>query len=275
MVCYMKKVRLDLFLAEHELSRSIEHAKKEIISGWVKVNGETLRDPSKKIAGDEKIAIERPGGSFVSRGGDKLFHALKEFRIDLNGLVALDLGASTGGFTDCMLKSGAVKVYALDVGYNQLDYSLRIDPRVVVMEKIHAKDIRRDMFSDKIDFFTADLSFISILKILPAVYNTFEQINGIVLVKPQFEADSSQHEKGVVRNPGDHREILNKVASGILETGFDIEGITYSPVKGPAGNIEFLFLLRKIDTIKDHSAGDNRLINNIADVVETAHNDLK
>jgi len=271
----MKKLRLDHFLAEHGLSRSIEQAGKEIISGWVKVNGETLRDPSKKISGDERITIERPGGAFVSRGGDKLLHALKEFSIDLNGLVALDLGASTGGFTDCMLKSGAAKVYALDVGYNQLDYSLRIDPRVVVMEKIHAKEIKREMFPDNIDFFTADLSFISILKILPAVYNTFEKISGVTLVKPQFEADSSQHQKGVVRNREDHIEILNRVASGIISTGFDIDGITYSPVKGPAGNIEFLFLLKKRGAIMGNNTDKNLLIRRIAYIVETAHNDLK
>ena len=143
MACLMKNIRLDLYLAEHGLSQSREKAKKEIIAGWVKVNGETLRDPSRKISGTEIITIERPGGLFVSRGGDKLQHALNEFEICLTGLVALDLGASTGGFTDCMLKSGAVKVYSVDVGYNQIDYSLRIDPRVVVMEKTHAKDIIR------------------------------------------------------------------------------------------------------------------------------------
>lgn len=210
----MKTIRLDIFLAEQGLSRSREKAKKEIISGWVKVNGETLRDPSKKISGTETVVVERPGGEFVSRGGDKLRHALGEFKIDLTGLVALDLGASTGGFTDCMLKSGAVKVYAVDVGYNQLDYSLRIDPRVVVMEKTHARDINRDMFHDRIDFFTADLSFISILKVLPAVYDTFDNIKGVILVKPQFEAESSQHKKGVVRDPDDHIQILLKVAAG-------------------------------------------------------------
>jgi len=271
----MKNMRLDLFLAEHGLSQSREKAKKEIISGWVKVNGETLRDPSKKISGTENITIERPGGLFVSRGGDKLQHAVKEFKIDLKGLVTLDLGASTGGFTDCMLKSGAVKVYALDVGYNQIDYSLRIDPRVVVMEKTHAKDIKGEMFAEPIDFFTADLSFISILKVLPAVYSTFEKINGIILVKPQFEAESSQHKKGVVRNLDDHIEILGKVAAGIIEIGFDIEGITYSPIKGPAGNIEFLFLISKKNVIKEPDAVKNLWISRIPEIAETAHNVLQ
>lgn len=241
----MKKIRLDSFLAEKNLSQSREKAKKEIISGWVKVNGETFRDPSRKIAGDEQILIERPGGIFVSRGGEKLAHAIREFNINLSGAVALDIGASTGGFTDCLLKHGTVKVYALDVGYNQLDYSLRIDKRVVVLEKIHAKDINISMFPDKIDYFTADVSFISILKILPAVYNTFTSIKGIILIKPQFEAESSQQKKGVVRNPGDHKEILLRVINGIIRIGFIIQGITFSPIKGPAGNIEFLLYVKK------------------------------
>ena len=271
----MKNIRLDLFLTEHGLSQSREKAKKEIIAGWVRVNGETLRDPSKKISGTETIAIERPGGLFVSRGGDKLRHAVNEFKIDLTGLVTLDLGASTGGFTDCMLKSGAAKVYAVDVGYNQIDYSLRIDPRVIVMEKTHAKDIKREMFAGPIDFFTADLSFISILKVLPAVYNTFETIKGVILVKPQFEAESSQHKKGVVRNLDDHIEILGKVAAGIIEIGFDIEGMTYSPIKGPAGNIEFLFLISKNNTNKELKAEEESWINRITELAETAHNALQ
>ena len=271
----MKKIRLDHFLADRGFSGSVENSRKEILAGWVRVNGETVRDPSRKITGNEKILFERPGGQFVSRGGEKLLHAVKEFKIDFTGLVTLDLGASTGGFTDCMLRSGAVKVYAVDVGYNQLDYSLRIDPRVVVMEKIHAKDIQKEMFPRGVDFFTADLSFISILKILPAVYTVFEKISGIVLVKPQFEADESQHEKGVVRNSEDHKDILLKVARGIIETGFDIEGITYSPIKGPAGNIEFLFLINKKNSNEEFKISRNHLEVRINEVVETAHNDLQ
>ncbi len=271
----MKNIRLDLFLSEHGLSQSREKAKKEIIAGWVKVNGETLRDPSKKVYGNESITIERPGGLFVSRGGDKLQHALKEFSIDLKDLITLDLGASTGGFTDCMLKFGAAKVYAVDVGYNQLDYSLRIDPRVVVMEKTHAKEINSSMFAEKIDFFTADLSFISILKVLPAVCNTFGEISGIILVKPQFEAESSQHKKGVVRNPEDHKAILSRVAAGISETGFSIQGITYSPIKGPAGNIEFLFLISKKSSPGEPGIDESKWINKIPEIIETAHNVLQ
>jgi len=239
------KHRIDLFLTDSGLSASLEKAKSEILSGWVKINGETVRDPAKKISGTENIEVERPGGLYVSRGGDKLARALEVFRIDLYGVTALDLGASTGGFTDCMLKHGAAKVYAVDVGYNQIDYSLRTDTRVVVMEKTHAKDINCSMFAERVDFFTADLSFISILKVLPAVYDTFSSIHGVVLVKPQFEADPSQHKKGVVKDPEQHINILERVIEGIKGEGFNVAALTYSPIKGPAGNIEFLTYLKK------------------------------
>lgn len=235
----MKKTRLDVYLAEKGLSPSREKAKKEIIAGWVTVNGERVREPSASISGNEPVKVERPGGVFVSRGGEKLRWALDVFGINLTGKTVLDLGASTGGFTDCMLKSGAVRVYALDVGYNQLDYSLRIDSRVVVMEKIHARDIHGGMFPGGFDFFTADLSFISVLKILPAVKSVNSDAEGIVLVKPQFEAYSGQQKKGVVKSSAHHEEILGRVLAGISELGFAVKGITYSPIKGPAGNIEF------------------------------------
>lgn len=268
----MKKIRLDAFLAEKGLSQSREKGRREIIAGWVKVNGETFRDPSKKINGDEDVSVERPGGLFVSRGGDKLKKALDYFCIELSGKTALDLGASTGGFTDCMLKNGALKVYAVDVGYNQLDYSLRTDSRVVVMEKTHAKDINPSMFSDRIDFFTADLSFISILKVLPAVAALFSRIEGVVLLKPQFEAESSQQKKGVVRSAEYHIEILNRVISGIIDAGFTPYGITFSPVKGPAGNIEFLVYLKR--GYDDDSPVRMMNESSIDEVVKSAHNEL-
>ncbi|HOP28261.1 MAG TPA: TlyA family RNA methyltransferase [Spirochaetota bacterium] len=268
----MKKIRLDAFLAEKGLSQSREKGRREIIAGWVKVNGETFRDPSKKITGDENVTVERPGGIFVSRGGDKLKKALDYFSINLKGKITLDLGASTGGFTDCMLKNGAAKVYAVDVGYNQLDYSLRTDSRVVVMEKTHARDINSSMFSEKIDFFTADLSFISVLKILPSVAVLFSGIEGVILLKPQFEAESSQQKKGVVRSEDNHVEILTRVIEGIIKTGFSPCGITFSPIKGPAGNIEFLVYLKR-----GHE-NDFPVINidktYIQEIVKSAHNEL-
>jgi len=271
----MKKIRLDIYLAENCLSQSREKAKKEIISGWVKVNGETLCDPSKKITGSEEIIVERPKGIFVSRGGDKLSHAIKEFNIDLTGLIALDLGASTGGFTDCMLKMGAAKVFAVDVGYNQIAYTLRTNPQVVVIEKTNARSIKKEIFTEKIDLFTADLSFISILKILPNLYDIFDNITGVVLIKPQFEAETFQHSKGVVKNKEYHKEIIKKVAIGILKIGFFIDEITYSPIKGPAGNIEFFFLIKKEINIKNNQIIDDSVLNKISEIVEIAHYTVK
>ena len=173
-----KKVRIDSHLAVNGLSRSREKAKKEILAGWVKVNGETVRDPSRLIQGDEDIAVARPGGEFVSRGGEKLSLALEVFNISLRDKTAVDLGASTGGFTDCMLKNGARKVYAVDVGYGQLDYSLRVDKRVVVMERTHVNTLKRDDFTEKIEFFAGDLSFISILKVSGTVQRLFPLCEG-------------------------------------------------------------------------------------------------
>ena len=271
----MKKIRLDIFLTENGYSQSREKAKREIISGWVKVNGETLCDPSKKITGTEEIIVERPKGIFVSRGGDKLVHAIKEFNIDLSGLIALDLGASTGGFTDCMLKMGASKVFAIDVGYNQIDYTLRTNPQVVVIEKTNAKNIKKEIFTEKVDFFTADLSFISILKILPHLYDIFDNITGIVLIKPQFEAEGFQHSKGVVKNKEYHKEILERVAMGMLKIGYFIDKITYSPIKGPAGNIEFFFLIRKEINIKNNQLIDDSLLSRISEIIEIAHLKVK
>lgn len=261
------RVRLDSYLAGRSLSPSLEKAKSEILSGWVKVNGETVRDPAKKITGTENVEVERPGGLYVSRGGDKLARALEVFRIRLDGVTALDLGASTGGFTDCMLRHGAAKVYAVDVGYNQIDYSLRIDPRVVVLEKTHARDISISMFGERIDFFTADLSFISILKVLPSVYDTFETIHGVVLIKPQFESEPSQLDKGVVKDPEQHCNILSRVIEGISMTGFAVAGMTYSPIKGSAGNIEFLTYLKKCQ----EGGSDPATGVDIRQIVTTAH----
>ncbi len=264
----MKKTRLDLFLVEKGLSISLEKAKKEILAGWVTVNGERIRKASAKINGSEVIKVEHPKGSYVSRGGEKLKHGLDYFGIDLKGRRALDLGASTGGFTDCMLKSGALLVYAVDVGFNQIDYSLRTDDRVVVMEKTHARDIKKEMFPQEFDFFTADLSFISILNILPSVINIKNNIEGIVLLKPQFEALPEEHEKGVVRSPSAHEEILKRVLNGIVETGFYVKGLTWSPIKGPAGNMEFLlWISSSLDKTGD-------FIPDVRDIVANAHEAL-
>jgi 23S rRNA (cytidine1920-2'-O)/16S rRNA (cytidine1409-2'-O)-methyltransferase len=240
----MKKIRLDMYLAQSGLSQTREKARREIIAGWVKVNGETVKDPSKPIAGSEHITVQRPGGLYVSRGGQKLEFALERFGISIAGKVAADLGASTGGFTDCLLQHGAAKVYAVDVGYGQLDFSLRKDPRVVVMEKTNARSLGRDDFPGAVDFIAADLSFISIVKVFDAIREAFSPAEGIILIKPQFEAGPGDHKKGVVRSKEAHVRILNGVISSLLGKGMSMMGLVHSPIKGPKGNIEFLLHFR-------------------------------
>ncbi len=236
----MKKTRLDVHLSQAGLSISREKARRDIIAGWVVVDGETVRDPARTLTGGEEIRVERPGGLFVSRGGEKLRRALDVFEIDLAGRTAADLGASTGGFTDCMLRAGAAFVYAVDVGYGQLDYSLRTDPRVEVMERTNVRSLTAGRFSRPVDFFTADLSFISLTSAFPAARDAFPGSECVLLVKPQFEAGPSRHKKGVVREARLHREILGETLAALVSRGLELAGLTYSPVKGPRGNIEFL-----------------------------------
>ncbi|MBN2159667.1 MAG: TlyA family RNA methyltransferase [Spirochaetes bacterium] len=236
----MKKTRLDIFLSGSGLSQSREKAKREIMAGWVKVDGETVADPARKIAGTERVTVQRPGGLYVSRGGRKLKAAIDAFGISMAGRVALDLGASTGGFTDCMLKEGASRVYAVDVGYGQLDYSLRNDPRVTVMEKTNARSLSKEDFADTVDFVAADLSFISIIKVFGTIRDLFAPIEGVILLKPQFEAGPGHHKKGVVQERKAHAEILIRVISSLAEMGMVMLGLAHSPLKGPKGNIEFL-----------------------------------
>lgn len=236
----MKKTRLDVYLAQAGLSPTREKAKREIMAGWVKIDGETVSDPARTVAGTEAVTVSRPGGLYVSRGGQKLKFAIDRFGISLAGRTAADLGASTGGFTDCMLREGAVRVYAVDVGYGQLDYSLRTDGRVVVMEKTNARNISRDNFPDRVDFVAADLSFISIVKVFDAIRDVFSPVEGVILVKPQFEAGPGDHKKGVVRRSEAHRAILERVIAALEAKGMVMKGLVHSPVQGPKGNIEFL-----------------------------------
>ncbi|HON76924.1 MAG TPA: TlyA family RNA methyltransferase [Spirochaetota bacterium] len=236
-----KGTRLDIFLSENKLSASREKAKREIISGWVKVDGETVREPSRKVRGDEDIVVQRPGGLYVSRGGEKLHHALEHFNVAVTNRVAADIGASTGGFTHCLLVHGASVVYAVDVGYGQLDYSLRQNPSVKVMERTHVKTLTRDMFDTFPDLITADLSFISILKTIDALRNVFAPVEVVVLIKPQFEAEPEEHKKGVVKKIEHHTAILRRVIESLCSQGVEFRGLCFSPIKGPAGNIEFLF----------------------------------
>jgi 23S rRNA (cytidine1920-2'-O)/16S rRNA (cytidine1409-2'-O)-methyltransferase len=232
--------RLDRHLAESGLSASREKAKREIASGWVKINGETVRDPARIVTGIEEIIVERPGGLYVSRGGEKLEKALSYFSIDVRGKTCVDLGASTGGFTDCLLRHGATKVFAVDVGYGQLDYSLRVDPRVVVMERQNARAITPAMFDRGVSFVSADLSFVSFVKVYDTISEVFDDISGVTLIKPQFEAEKSEHKKGVVTKESIHRDILTRTIESLRAKGLRVRGLTHSPIKGPKGNMEFL-----------------------------------
>lgn len=261
----MKKARLDKYLAEHGYSDSREKAKREILAGWVKVNGATCRDASATITGDESIEVSRPKGLFVSRGGYKLERALGYFDIDVKGFTVLDLGASTGGFTDCLLKRNAAKVYAVDVGYGQLDYSLRNDERVVVMERTNARLLTPDHFGDdQIQFIVSDLSFISFTKVFPVIRELFPDCRGVTLIKPQFEAEKGEHKKGVVKDMAVHKLILTRVIDALVLDGLLPLGLTWSPVKGPKGNIEFLLYYRTLSAGAD--VGDLK----IGEVVEEA-----
>lgn len=265
-----KKIRLDVFLSTGGHSRSREAAKREILSGWVRVDGETVREPSRLVMGDESVTVERPGGRFVSRGGEKLFKALKEFNIDLKGKNAADLGASTGGFTDCMLREGASIVYSVDVGYGQFDYNLRKDARVILMERTNVKDLCNEDFDHTIEFIAADLSFISILKVYPRIRDLFPGAEGIFLIKPQFEAERNENKKGVIKKIETHRIVVRRVLSALLEMGMTFRGLIYSPLKGPAGNIEFLLHV----FISENSTGceiPDTIVSIIDRTVEDAH----
>ncbi|MBN2041164.1 MAG: TlyA family RNA methyltransferase [Spirochaetes bacterium] len=236
----MKKIRLDDYLFRNGFCNSLDKAKKEIVTGWVKVNGETVRDPLRKISENENILISRPGGDFVSRGGYKLQHALDTFNISVKDKVIADIGSSTGGFTDCLLKNGAKRVYSIDVGYGILAYSLRTDPRVIVKERTNIRSLDRDDFEGKIDFLTIDLSFVSVLELTDYIKETFSPVLGILLIKPQFEAKAHEHKKGIVKEKEHHINILEKVIKSLNSGGFEFNNLCYSPIKGHAGNIEFL-----------------------------------
>ena len=241
-----KKKRLDVLLVEREMVESRAKAQALIMAGEVSSGGRVVTKPGTVMSADTPISIrERP--PFVGRGGIKLAHALKEFGVDPEGLTALDVGASTGGFTDCLLQRGARRVYALDVGRGQLDYGLRQDDRVVVMERVNAHYPFE--LPERIGVATVDVSFISLTQVLPNVVAHLEPWGSVVaLVKPQFEARRREVGKGgVVRDPVIHVKVLGRVVSWGTETGLRLRGITPSPILGAAGNREFFVHLSFYD----------------------------
>ncbi|NQT30368.1 MAG: TlyA family RNA methyltransferase [Candidatus Saganbacteria bacterium] len=253
----MKK-RLDQILVEKELFESRNKAAAAILAGVVYVNGQKSDKAGKLLAEDVAIEVRGEPHPYVGRGGVKLEHALKEFKVDVKDKVALDIGASTGGFTDCLLQNGAAKVYAVDVGYGQLAWKLRQDSRVVVIERTNARyltpdDLYKatqrpsDTATQKAEIGVIDVSFISLSKILPAVYDLLaDKARVVALVKPQFEAKREQVKKGgIVKDKKVHQEVLEKVKKEAETIGFKVKDVTSSPITGRDGNIEFLLYLSK------------------------------
>jgi 23S rRNA (cytidine1920-2'-O)/16S rRNA (cytidine1409-2'-O)-methyltransferase len=243
--------RLDQALVERGLCDSRERAKRAVMSGAVKVNGQPARKPSDSIKLQDELTLTAPE-KYVSRGGHKLEHALEHFDLDVSGLTAIDLGASTGGFTDCLLQLGAVKVYAVDVGQGQLAWKLRRDRRVVVMEKTNARELTPGRFPQPfapVDLVVIDCSFISLRKILPPAVALLRSSGKIVaLIKPQFEAGKPEADKGegVITDPAIHERVLRELKEFAASlSGVEWRGSTESPLIGPAGNKEFLALLEK------------------------------
>jgi 23S rRNA (cytidine1920-2'-O)/16S rRNA (cytidine1409-2'-O)-methyltransferase len=249
----LRKERLDVLLVEKGFCQSRERARASIMAGKVFVNAVKEDKPGVKVYVDSDIELKEDPNPFVSRGGLKLIKAIKEFGISLEGKVALDIGASTGGFTDCMLKNGAKKIYAIDVGYGQLAWELRTDSRVVSMERTNIRYVKPSDIDEKIDFAALDVSFISLTKVLPVVKELLTDNGEIVcLVKPQFEAGREQvGKKGVVRDKEVHKQVVENLAAFSLALGFAVKAVSYSPIKGPEGNIEYLLYLSLAEGMRD------------------------
>lgn len=245
----MPKIRLDILVHQRGLFDSREKVKAVIMSGAVYVDGVRALKPGAMV--DEQTNVEIRGGGlpYVSRGGFKLEKALDEFEVSPDGLVCIDCGASTGGFTDCLLQRGAKKVYSVDVGYGQFDWRLRNDPRVILMERTNVRYLKGEDFEERMDLAVVDVSFISLKLVLPALRSILKDDGEVLcLIKPQFEAGREQvGKKGVIRDPAVHRQVLGAFISNSRNAGFSVDAITYSPIKGPEGNIEFLGHLKTED----------------------------
>lgn len=241
------KIRLDVAVFEAGYAPSREKAKAIIMAGQVYVNNQKVDKAGTEIKPDDTLEVRGATLKYVSRGGLKLEKAMQEFPITLENKVCMDVGASTGGFTDCMLQNGAVKVYSIDVGYGQLAWKLRTDERVVNLERTNFRYVTNEQVPDKIDFASVDVSFISLYHILP-VLNTLLSDDGqaVCLIKPQFEAGKEKvGKKGVVRDLSVHLEVVEKIIGLAIENGFNVLGLQFSPIKGPEGNIEYLIYLQK------------------------------
>lgn len=264
------KKRLDMMVFEAGLAESREKAKALIMSGIIYVDGQKSDKPGTSYPEGVRLEMRGAKPRYVSRGGLKLEKAMKSFALSLDGMITMDIGASTGGFTDCMLQNGAVKVYSVDVGYGQLDWKLRNDSRVVNLERTNVRYITEEQVPDRIDFFSVDVCFISLELVLPAVRPLLrENAEAVTLIKPQFEAGRGNVGKnGVVRDRNVHRDVIRRIYEFCLANGFDVLGLDYSPIKGPEGNIEYLLHIRRSDAPSAAEGID------IDAVVEQSHSEL-
>ena len=263
------KTRVDVLLVEQGHMESRQKAQAVIMAGSVFVDGQRVDKPGTAVPNTAQIEVRGHALPYVSRGGLKLEKAMKTFPLTLTGKVCADIGASTGGFTDCMLQNGAQKVYAVDVGYGQLDWKLRGDPRVVCMERTNARYLTKEQIPEPLDFVSVDVSFISLGLIFPALRPLLaDNANLVCLIKPQFEAGKDKvGKKGVVRDPKVHLAVLEQFLRHAAENDLTVKGMTYSPIKGPEGNIEYLGWLTA-------EAGENE-IPDLHTLVETSHKELE
>ncbi|MBQ6388277.1 MAG: TlyA family RNA methyltransferase [Mogibacterium sp.] len=261
------KERLDVLLVNNGLAESREKAKRTIMAGLVTVNGRLEDKPGQSFDVDSEIVVAGKECPYVSRGGLKLQKAIEDWGVSCECAVCIDMGASTGGFTDCMLQHGASKVYAIDVGYGQLDYKLRTDPRVVNMEKTNIRYLDTDLIEEPVELISIDVSFISVSHMFPVAAKVLAPGGKILcLVKPQFEAGREQVGKGgIVREPAVHEEVIRKVIGYAQDNGLYPVELTYSPIRGTKGNIEYLLLL-------SNKTCDNKV--SVRDVVQASHSEL-
>ena len=267
-------VRLDQYLFQNNLVPSRERAKALIMAGIVYINNIKAEKAGMNVKPDDLVEIRGKDLAYVSRGGLKLEKAFKEFSLNLENKTCMDIGASTGGFTDCMLQNGASKVYSVDVGYGQLAWKLRCDERVVNLERTNIRHVTKEMVPDEISFFSVDVSFISLKHIFPVAFLVSKLgATGVCLIKPQFEAGREKvGKKGVVREASTHLEVIKKCIGMARENGFLIEGLSFSPIKGPEGNVEFLLYVRKPE---NEDEKENTFTDETPDlIVKKAHSDL-
>ena len=265
------KERIDCALVSRGMVESREKAKALIMSGIVFVNNQKCDKSGDTVKPEDNIEIRGEKLKYVSRGGLKLEKAMSSFGIDLNNMVCADIGASTGGFTDCMLQNGAKKVYAIDVGYGQLAWKLRTDKRVLNLERTNFRYVTNKQVPEELDFASVDVSFISLSLILPVLYKLLKTSGrAVCLIKPQFEAGREKvGKKGVVRDEKVHKEVIDKIIAVANQNGYSVSGLDFSPIKGPEGNIEYLCYLEKGDTVQNTFSGDTD------SVVEASHKNLE